>query len=208
MAKAATRAPAQQTAQQNAQPAAQEMRAPGIGHNIPPGRAVAVGRDGKPVYRSIGASSNDPYAIDERLVPPGWVYQWKRYSIYNQVDHTHLAKLAREGAWTPVPAERHDGIFLPPGTKGSVIHDGLILMERPIELEREAMRDEKNRADEAMRRAKAERGLPSPSAGINTQTAAARSASFVRQERATADDMAALQELPKGSYDYERNSID
>ena len=185
----------------SANPAAQQFQAP-------PGRAVAIGRDGKPIYRQTSNGSHDPYAIDPFLIPQGWVYEWKRYSIYNQVDHTHQAKLARVGRWTPVPAERHDGEFLPPGAKGSIIHDGLILMERPIELHREAQMEEKRAADDAMRRAKTERGLPSASAGVNTQTIEARRASFVRQEAANAEDMAALAEMPRGSYDYDRQTID
>lgn len=68
--------------------------------------------------------------------------------------------------------------------------------------------EEKRAADEAMRRAKSERGLPAASAGINTQTVEARRASFVRQEQATAEDMAALAEMPRGGYDYDRQTID
>lgn len=174
----------------------------------PPGRAVAIGRDGKPIYRQTSLGSNDPYAIDPSIIPDGWVYEWKRYSIYNQVDHTHQAKLARVGRWTPVPAERHDGLFCEPGSKGSIIHDGLILMERPRVLHEEAMMEEKRAADAAMQRAKSERGLAPASAGVSTQTVEARRASFVRQERATAEDMAAMADVARPGYDYDRQTID
>lgn len=173
----------------------------------PHGRAVAVGRDGRPIYRNTGAE-NDPYAIDPHIIPEGWVYEWKRYSIYNQVDNPYQAKLARVGGWTPVPAERHDGMFLPPGAKGSIIHDGLILMERPLVLHREALGEDKKNADAAMRKAKTERGLAPASAGISTNTAEARAATFVRQAPLTADDMQAMAEVPHGNYNYDRQTID
>lgn len=188
-------------------PAAAAPNNPAQQFRAPPGRAVAVGRDGQPIYRQA-ATSHDPFAIDPYIVPNGWVYEWKRYSIYNQVDHTNLAKLARVGGWTAVPAERHDGLFLPPGTKGSIIHDGLILMERPLPLHQEAMREDKAAADAAMGKARSERGLAPASSGISTNTAAARAATFVRQTPMTADDMDAMSEVPRGSYDYDRQTIE
>lgn len=179
-------------------------------HNFraPPGRAVAMGRDGKPIYRQSSSTAHDPFAIDPSIVPDGWVYEWKRYSIYNQVDHTHQARLARIGRWTPVPASRHDGMFLPPGSDGAIIHDGLILMERPAVLHQEAMMEEKMTADAAMRRAKSERALAPASSGVSTNTIEARQATFMRQSAPTAEDIAALNDLPRGNYDYDRNTID
>jgi hypothetical protein len=186
-----------------AEPAAQAFR-------VPAGRAVAIGRDGKEIYRQTSmGGGNDPFAIDPFLVPEGWVYEWKRYSIYGQVDYTHLSKLARVGRWTPVPAERHPGVFLPPDAKGPIIHDGLQLMERPLALHEEAMEEEKRAADGAMRRAKAERGLAAASPGIDTATPAARNATFVRTERINAEDRAAMESLPRPTYEpADRNSID
>lgn len=201
MARAPIRADRQSTDAGSAAPDAPRMVAP---H----GRAVALGRDGQPIYRQTSMGSNDPYAIDPSLIPPGWVYEWKRHSLYNAIDHTHLAKLSRVGRWTPVPAERHEGVFMAPGVKGSIIHDGLILMERPIELHREAVQDEKREADERMRRAKVERGLAAASAGIDTRTRAARAATYMRQEAVTAGDLQAMADVPRGAYDYERNTID
>lgn len=177
--------------------------------HVPRGRAVATGRDGKPVYRQITSSqSADPYAIPPEIVDPGWVYQWKRYSVYNQPDHTNMATLAL-GGWTPVPADRHDGRFLPPGTRGNIIRDGLILMERPLVLQKEAEAEEKRAADHAMRSAKSTRGLAAPAgAGVDTDTPAARAASFVRQVAATAEDIEAMAQVPRGNYERETNTID
>lgn len=179
---------------------------------VPAGRAVAVGRDGQPLWRHAPQGGADPFAIDPALIPPGWVYEWKRYSVMNQVDHAYQASLARQGGWTPVMAETHDGVFLPLGSKGAIIINGLILMERPVELHREAHRDEKTAADSIMSRARVERGLQVPGGvtGVSTQTAAAQQASFVNVSRAFAskEDREALEAIPKPAYDYERNSID
>jgi hypothetical protein len=178
----------------------------------PQGRAVALGRDGKPIWRNAAVGGADPYAIDPSIVPPGWVYEWKRYAVAGQVDHNYQAQLARVGRWIPVLAENHDGVFLPPGSKGSIIIDGLILMERPVELHNEARREMKADADSPMLRARKERGLQIPSGvtGVSTETAAAQQASFVNTTRvyANQEDVAALNEIPRQAYDYESNTID
>lgn len=180
--------------------------------NIPQGRAVAIGRDGQPIWRHTPQGGADPYAIDPSIIPMDWVYEWKRYAVMNQVDHAYQASLARQGGWTPVMAERHDGVFLPLGSKGAIIINGLILMERPVELHNEAHSDEKRAADTVMKRARVERGLQVPGGvtGVSTETAAARQASFVNVSRAFAsqEDKEALAAIPKPAYDYERNTID
>ena len=128
-----------------------------------------------------------------------------------QVDHAYHAQLARVG-WTSVVAETLDGIFLPPGTTGAIIIDGLILMERPKVLHDEAQQDERTAANAVMRKARAERGLQVPSGvtGVSTQTAAAQGASYVTVTRAFAsqEDKEALASIPRQPYDYERNTID
>jgi hypothetical protein len=178
---------------------------------VPEGRAVAIGRDGRPVWRHTAQVGADQFAIDPAIVDHGWVYEWKRYSVVNQVDHAYLARLKRAG-WAEVPAERHDGLFLPPGTTGSVIIDGLILMECPIELYREAQDDVRKAANDVMRKARAERGLQVPGGvtGISTETPAARAASYVNVTRAfaSAEDKEALAGIPRPAYDYNRDSID
>jgi hypothetical protein len=177
----------------------------------PAGRAVAIGRDGQPIWRHTSGLVTDNYAIDPALVPPGWVYEWKRYSVMGSVDHSYHAQLARVG-WTPVLASVHDGVFLPPGTTGAIIRDGLILMERPMELHEEAQAEVKRAATDVMRKARSERGLqvPAGTAGVSTQTPEARGASYVNESRvfANKEDMEALSQIPKAAYEYERNTID
>lgn len=202
------------TAVASAAPAApREAAAPApnpMAHVPRDGRAVAIGRDGKPLFRQSQVSS-DHYALANDLQPPGWVYQWIAYSVNGDVQYTAMASKKRVGGWTEVPADRHPGVWLPVDHKGSIIVDGLILMERPIELHREAEREIKRQADGAVRKAKEERALVPKSAGIDVDTAAARGASFVKEERLLSggvgrdglSDAEALAQT-RGSYSYDR----
>jgi hypothetical protein len=178
----------------------------------PAGRAVAVGRDGQPIWRLAAPVGVDRFAIPPEIVDEGWVYEWKRWSVAGQPDHAYQTQLRRIGRWEPVQAERHPGVFMPPGSTGDIIIDGLILMERPLALHREAQREERLSADDVMLKARRERGLkvPAGATGVDPDNAEARGATYVNATRVmqSADDMAALQEIPKPAYDYSRNTID
>lgn len=176
----------------------------------PAGRAVAIGRDGKPMWRqSVPGNGTDQFAAAASYAPQGWVYEWKRHSIYNSPQTTYQSTIQRVGRWSPVPADRHPGVFGPPDMKGSIIHDGLILMERPWALHEEAKNEEKRTADGEVNRAKRERGLTPASPGIATNTAAARDATFVKESRALEDEHF-MEDLSaaKPSYDRNVNTID
>lgn len=215
-----TKAPARSTAARAVPPPGPQAAAPAPSPVIPPagmvqpppGRAVAIGRDGKPIWRNAPQGGADQFAIDPSIIPDGWVYEWKRHSVMGQVDHAYMAQLSRVGRWTPVLAETHDGVFLPPGSTGAIIIDGLILMERPKVLHDEAHREIKQAADDPMIKARRERGLQVPAGvtGVSTQTAAAQQASFVNVTRvhASQEDMQALQDVPRPAYDYSRDGID
>lgn len=97
-----------------------------------------------PVRRRV-RQGTDRYAFDLSIQPDGWIYQWKRHSVLGQEDPGYMAGLSQVG-FTPVPAERHPGMFLPAGSTGSIIIGGMILMERPIELEEEAREEDRERA--------------------------------------------------------------
>jgi hypothetical protein len=167
-----------------------------------------MGRDGKPIWRNSTQQDTDPFANAIRYAPPGWVYEWKRYSVHNKVEHGYLSKLARDG-WTAVQGDRHPGVFTQSDDKGHIVHDGMILMERPLALHREAQMEEKRSADSAVNRASRERGLQAATPGINTQTLAAKQATFVKTGRALddehfAEDIAAA----RPAYDRNISSID
>ena len=183
------------------------------------GRAVVIGRDGKPIYRGVApgqaSGQTDMYSIAAQYAPPGWVYEWKRYATLNQPDYTYQAQVKRVGGWAEVMNDRHPGVWLPPELKSAIIIDGLILMERPVELHREALMEQKAAADGAVRKAKTERGLQAASAGIDTSTPEARGASFVKEGRlldgnvgrdGMTDADAIAQARP--TYNYDRSSVD
>ena len=81
--------------------------------------------------------------------PPGWDYQWKRRTIYNQEDPSYQVELIRNG-WEAVPLSRHPEM-MPNGWKGNTIEvEGQVLMERPKVLTDEARRLENIAAKEAV----------------------------------------------------------
>jgi len=70
----------------------------------------------------------DRYAIPYGMEPTGMSYQWKRAEVLGRPDYSNLAMMEQRG-WKAVPQERHDGRWMPPGSKGPTICDGLMLME-------------------------------------------------------------------------------
>ena len=71
----------------------------------------------------------DKFHIPEGMVPEGWVYEWKRYSILNKEDPHYQISLRHMG-WEYVQAEQVPEL-VPMGTTGQVFRDGMVLMERP-----------------------------------------------------------------------------
>ena len=67
--------------------------------------------------------------IDTIPKPPGVSYAWKRKSIKNW-DWPDQAKEYQANGWSPVPPERHDGVFMPKGHVGLIEFQGWVLMER------------------------------------------------------------------------------
>lgn len=108
------------------------------------GRAQAIGRDGKVLTRKR-TSEGDKFSIPQGIVPDGWSYEWKRKSMFGMEDTDHITGLMENG-WTPVPASRHAGEFMVRGGTGEIVRDGLILMERPVELTKEARDEERHNA--------------------------------------------------------------
>lgn len=88
--------------------------------------------------------ASDKYGIDPRMVPDGWSYEWKRKSLWGKEDPQYEVALTR-GGWEPVPASRHPEM-MPKGTFNTIERDGMVLMERPVELTQEARDKELRRA--------------------------------------------------------------
>jgi hypothetical protein len=111
-----------------------------------------------PVRRQRVRQGTDRYAFDRSIIPDGWTYEWKRHSVLGQEDPAYLAELHQLG-YSPVPAERHPGQFLPVGYTGAIILGGMILMERPMELEMEARDEDAMRARAQVRGSREQFGM-------------------------------------------------
>lgn len=205
-------APVRKAARAAAAPVAEAPaeEAAGVGHNsrhaarhemrVPNNRAVAIGRDGKPIWRHGSAVHNeDQFAIPDGIRPDGWSWEWKRYTVLNEPQVAYQAKLSHVG-WTYVMAESYPGVFMPVDKVGPIIRDGMVLMERPEALTEEAKREEKRAADDRISRSRQQHGLAPVSGGVDTDTRAARANTFVKVARDTGLD------IPRPTYD--RQPID
>jgi hypothetical protein len=92
----------------------------------------------------------DEFYINPAIIPEGWSYEWKLYSILNEEQSSYQVSLARTG-WEPVPADRHPEL-MPRGTKEkTVMRRGMQLMERPLEITMEAKQIEREKARRQVR---------------------------------------------------------
>lgn len=97
-----------------------------------------------------GGTLVDKYAVPPDLIPDGMSWEWKTESVYGQTDSSYMAFM-REQGWEPVMADRYPGVFMEDSYHGAIRRDGLLLMERPVELTREAMAEERLAARDAIR---------------------------------------------------------
>lgn len=105
----------------------------------------------------------DQFYVDPAIIPYGWTYEWKRKSIYNMPDTSHQIGLMENG-WTPVPADRHPGTFMPPGYVGEVTRGENMLMERPTQLCDEARIEDRANANYMLDAQRQQLGLQMPTA--------------------------------------------
>lgn len=90
---------------------------------------------------------DDRLKVPAHMIPDGMSYQWITDSIFGQLQPQRRARFERKG-WVPVPAKRHDGLFMPKGYDGEINIDGLVLMERPKEYTQMARDHDKKKARE------------------------------------------------------------
>jgi hypothetical protein len=151
------------TVEAEAKPVARELaREP-----IPHGRAVALDRDGNPIYRRRD-NTEDMYHVPEELKEQGWDYQWNRVSVLGQED-TGAVINDRENGWRPISASREGfaGRFMPDGHKGPIQRGGLELCERPMALSLESRREDRQNANAQRRHNRQQFGLPSVPEGFD-----------------------------------------
>lgn len=138
-----------------------------------PGNVIE--RGGRVWTRAVNISSTDPTHIPEELIPEGMVYQWNRHEVVGKEDKTNIVMMQKAG-WEPVPASRHDGMFMPRGATGPIIHFDLMLCERPIEFERQARAEERAKANIQNRENHEQFGFTPAAAGFEQRSASAKSA--------------------------------
>jgi hypothetical protein len=118
---------------------------------------VIRNRAGQPVSLQF-TGSEDEFAFDRSIIPPGWDYQWKVKTIKNWEWTQHQVRLAANG-WEPVPASRHDGMFMPRGATGPIERGGHVLMERDMRLTEQMRRLERKAANEPVINSRSMAGL-------------------------------------------------
>lgn len=114
-------------------------------------------------YDSVIARMNGKSAcsldIPLEIIPHGWVYKWVAHSVYKSGDvplSNKLAEASQEGGWDPVPINRHPELvsFDPMGRdhhlREFIYKDGLILCERPKEIDDLENRRNRSEAVQAM----------------------------------------------------------
>lgn len=127
----------------------------------------AVGRDGAMLSRKRKGGV-DPFHIPSEIIPDGWSYQWNVVSVTGNADICLDQGLGMyENGWRPVPAERHPGLFVARGARGEIVRGGQRLEERPIDLTKDAQREQKRDAqrlisdrNDALKLSGVKNGLP------------------------------------------------
>lgn len=154
----------------------------------PPGAVVGLNRKGEKVWISGNESHSDPFHIPPHLIPHGWSWEWKNFSVLGQQDKHGMAELQRNH-WEPVMTESIPGVFLPVGETGPVIVKEMILMERDLRFTHHALAVEKAKADAAVGVAATQHGLKPINDGVSVTDAAVRANTYVRRHQDSGADI-------------------
>ena len=104
------------------------------------------------------SQGDDMFYLPPDEIPAGSSYEWKRWSVYGEENPFYIAQMRQQG-WEPVDPKRHPN-WVPPGyDKPHIIKAGLILMERPMELTKEARREDLEASKQQVRDAEARLGM-------------------------------------------------
>lgn len=98
-------------------------------------------------FNDFGDEFTDPWFV---AAPDGWDYNWKTRSVWNREYPDYYARCLHNG-WQPVPAARHREKLHPGYTGENIEKDGMILMERPLELTNWFFERDKKRASEQVK---------------------------------------------------------
>jgi hypothetical protein len=146
-----------------------EVRTEAVRDEDPRARAERRAAEIREHTRANPMAANDKFYIDPHKIPSGWSYEWKRKTLAGMSDPTYDLEVKRAG-WEPVPASRHPDM-MPRGRYETIERDGMILMERPIEITEEARRRERMAArDNIMIKEQQLREAPTGTFERNTST--------------------------------------
>ena len=109
--------------------------------------------------------------------PPGWVYNWKTHSVWNKEYPQYLSAMLHNG-WSPVPSHRVRHLLYPEYDAENTIIDGMILMERPKEINDRIVKRDYRLAIDSVRNS--ERKLAETPSGTAPRTALADTAPRLR----------------------------
>lgn len=88
-------------------------------------------------HRGNIPDGDDQFYIDPDKIPSGWDYGWKVHTVLGKEFPERQIAMASAG-WEAVPASRHPEMMPAGSTHSTILREGLILMERPLELTIEA----------------------------------------------------------------------
>lgn len=125
-----------------------------------PAHAPKATRKRERKRNNLAMLQTDPFAVNKENIPPDVSVEWKRHTVTGAEDPFYLARM-REQGWEPVDPRAHpDWAPLPPGYDApNIIKDGLILMERPMELTQEANDESRAAAKQQVREAEQRLGM-------------------------------------------------
>lgn len=87
----------------------------------------------------------DKFYIDPKTIPDGWSYEWKTLAVLGKENPSYQVAVAQRG-WEAVPRSRHPEM-MPGNYRGETIErEGMILMERPLEITKEVQAAEYRKA--------------------------------------------------------------
>ncbi len=100
------------------------------------------GRDGQILTRRPTGTSANQFHVPESLMEAGWSMQWVRAECLGKADPANITDHMENG-WTPVPASRKGfSEFFRTGGAEHIEREGLILMERPVQLTEQALAED------------------------------------------------------------------
>lgn len=97
-----------------------------------------------------GEEGTDDFYVDPAIIPPGWAYEWKRRVTFGAEDPAYQVQLRRAG-WEAVPTSRHPELMPLDGNYSVIERKGMVLMERPKEINDEAQDREYRKARNQVR---------------------------------------------------------